>query len=93
MGWYKNGVNTLREHIGALTVRCGADAARHPIVVEMRRRPARIADQEDAIVQAIGVRVGDIGVGAFDSPREIGADEQVEDPINAVGRDAAPFGL
>jgi membrane-associated protease RseP (regulator of RpoE activity) len=33
--------------------------------------------------------VGDIGVGAFDPPRKIGADEQIEDAVDAVGGDAA----
>jgi hypothetical protein len=59
----------------------------------VHRLPASVADQEDAIVQAVGVGVGDIGIGALDSPREVGADEQIEDPVNAVGRDAPPFGF
>ena len=70
-----------------------AHAARQAVVVDVHRLPAAVADQEDAVVQAIGVGVGDIGIGAFDPPREVGADEQVEDPVDAVGRDPPPFGL
>ena len=33
--------------------------------------------------------VRDIGVGALDAASEIGADEQVEDPVDAVRRDPA----
>ena len=33
--------------------------------------------------------VGDIGVGALDPAGEVGADEEVEDPVDAVGGDAA----
>ena len=40
-------------------------------------------------MQAIGVGVGDIGIGAFDPPGEIGANEQIEDPVDAIGRDPA----
>jgi len=49
---------------------------------------AAIADQEDAIVQAVGMGIRHIGIRAFDTAREVGADEQVEDPIDAIGRDA-----
>src|SRR3546814_2914884 len=36
--------------------------------------------------------VGDIGVGTFHPPRQIDADEQVQDPIDAVRRHPTPFG-
>ena len=67
----------------------GADAAGDAVVVDMLGLAAIVADQEDAIVQAIGMVVGDIGVGALHPADEIGADEQVEDPIDAVGGDPA----
>ena len=70
-----------------------ADPAVTAVVVDMRRLPAIVADQEDAVVQAAGMLVGDIGVGAFDPPREVGADEQVEDPVDAVGGDPPPLRL
>ena len=35
---------------------------------------------------AAGMAVGDIGIGAFHSPGKIGAHEQVEDAVDAVGR-------
>ena len=44
-------------------------------------------------MQAIGMVVGDIGVGALDPPGEIGADEQIEDAVDAVRRDPPPFRL
>jgi hypothetical protein len=49
---------------------------------------AAVADQEDAVVKAVGMVVGDIGVGALHPAGEVGADEQVEDPVDAVGGDA-----
>ena len=67
----------------------GADAAGQAVVVDMLGLAAIVADQEDAIVQAIGMVVGDIGVGALDPAGEVGADEQVEDPVDAVGGDPA----
>src|SRR4029453_3763447 len=66
-----------------------ADAAGDVVVVDVRRLPAIVADQEDAVVQAAGMFVGDIGVGAFDPHRQVGRDEQIEDPVHAVGRYAA----
>ena len=70
-----------------------ADSARQAVVVDVHRLAAGVADQEDAIVQAVGMLVGDIGVGTLDPPRQIGADEQVEDPVDAVGRDPAVLRL
>jgi len=64
-----------------------ADAPRNLVVIDMHRLPATVADQEDAVVEAVGMLVGDIGVRTFDPPREIGSDEQIEDPIDAVGGD------
>ena len=48
-----------------------AHAARQAVVVDVHGLPARVADQEDAVVQAIGMLVGDIGVGAFDPAGEV----------------------
>ena len=56
------------------------------VVVDVRGLPAIVADQEDAIVEAARMGVGDIGVGAFDPAGQVGAHEQVEDSIDAVGR-------
>ena len=44
-------------------------------------------------MKTAGMGVGDVGVGAFDPPGEVGTDEQVEDPVDAVGRDPAPLRL
>src|SRR5690242_10264518 len=70
-----------------------ADAFGQTVVVDMDGLPASVADQEDAVVQAFGMLVGDISIGAFDPPGEIGADEEVEDPVHAVCRNAPAFGL
>src|SRR3954468_8349397 len=51
-------------------LRCGADAAGEAVVVEMGCLAAAVADQEDAVVQAVRMVVGDIGVGALDAARE-----------------------
>ena len=66
----------------------GAHTRRQFVVVDMHRAAARVADQEDAVVEAAGVAVRDEGVGAFDAADEVVRDEQVEDAIDAVGRDA-----
>jgi hypothetical protein len=59
----------------------------------MRGLPASIADQEDAIVEAIRMIVRHISVRALDPPSQVGADEQVEDAVNAVRGDTAALGL
>src|SRR3989344_2156340 len=63
-----------------------ANAARQPIIIDMRRVSAGIAHQEYAIVHASRVRIGDIGVDALYPARKIGAHEQVENAIDGVGR-------
>src|SRR3546814_20792190 len=52
---------------------------------------SHVADEEDAIVQAPRMRVGDIGVRAFHAPHEVRGHAQVEDAIDAVRRDAPSF--
>src|SRR3546814_3713711 len=54
----------------------------------MHRGAAAVADQEDAVVQAARVAVRDEGIRALDPAHQIVRDEQVEDPVNAVRRDA-----
>ena len=61
-----------------------------PVIIQMHRMTALVANQEDAIVQAAGMRIGKIGVGAFNPVGQIGAHEQVEYAVNAVGCDAPP---
>jgi hypothetical protein len=57
------------------------------VVVDVSGLAAVVADQEDAIMAAARVRVGDIGVGAFDPAGEVGGNEQVENAVNRIGRD------
>ena len=66
-----------------------ADAAGQLVVVDMLRLAAIVADQENAVVQAVRMVVGDIGIGALDPAGEIRSDEQIEDSIDAVGGDPA----
>src|SRR3546814_17377809 len=47
-----------------------------------------VADQEDTVVEAARMAVRDEGVGAFDAADQIVGNEQVENPIDAVRRDA-----
>src|SRR3546814_10535069 len=54
------------------------------VVIDVRRVTALIADQKNTVVQTFRMGVGDIGVGTFHPPRQIDADEQVKDPIDAV---------
>src|SRR3990167_6831798 len=71
----------------------GADAARNLVIVDMHRGAARIADQEDAVVQAARMAVRDKGVRALDTADQVIRDEQVEDAVNAVRRDALAASL
>src|SRR3546814_8786761 len=64
----------------------GAHPVRQPVVVDMDRVAATVADQENAVVEAARMAVGDKGVGAFDAADQIIGDEQVEDSVNAVRR-------
>ena len=63
------------------------------VVVDVRGLPAIVADQENAIMQAAGMLVGDIRVGAFDPASQVCAYEQVEDSINAIRRNPLPARL
>ena len=60
----------------------GADGAADLFVVDMGGLAAFVADQEDAIVLAPWMGVGEISVGAFHPQREIVRHEQVEDAID-----------
>src|SRR5689334_4034482 len=70
-----------------------ADAGRKSVVVDVDGLAAIVADQEDAVVEALGVLVRDIGILALDPAREVRFNEQVEDSIDAVRSDAPPFRL
>lgn len=61
------------------------------IIIEVHGLPAGVAHQKDAVVQAIWVGIGDIGIGAFDPAREICAHKQIENTVDAVGSDPAPL--
>src|SRR5687767_5514740 len=66
-----------RPHFGkAGMLRGGSDAFGQLVVVDVRRLPAGVADQEDAVVEAARMLVGDIGVGTFHAASKIGAHEQ-----------------
>jgi hypothetical protein len=57
------------------------------VIIDMFCATAGVADQEDAIMAATGVAVGDIGIGTFNPPRKIGFHEQIEDAIDGIGGD------
>src|SRR3546814_19777110 len=54
----------------------------------MDRIAGTVAEQEDTVVEAARMAVRDEGVGAFDAADQIVGNEQVENPIDAVRRDA-----
>lgn len=58
------------------------------VVINMRGSATAVADQENAVVQTAGMRVGEIGVRAFDAARKVGGHEQIEYPVHAVGCNA-----
>ena len=64
-----------------------ANALGQFVVVDMSGLATGVADQEDAVVETAGMLVGDIGIGALDAAGKIGPDEQVQDSIDAIGRD------
>src|SRR5690242_19216494 len=69
-----------------------ADSARQIVVVDVHRLAAAVANEEDAVVEAAGMLVRDIGIRALDAAREVGGHEQVENPVDAVGGDAPALG-
>ena len=76
------------DSVKARRLRRLADISGQAVVIDMRRIAAIVADQEDTVVQASGVRIGEIGVGAFHPAGEVVRHKQVEDAIDAVRRDA-----
>lgn len=72
---------------------CGPNATGYDIIVEMGGLSATVAHQKNAIMEAIGVSIGDIGVGALNPSGEIGGNEQIEDAIDAISSHAATGGL
>lgn len=62
-----------------------ADILRQLVVIDVRSGPTRIADQEDAVVKAARVRIGNIGIGTFNPAGKVGRNEQVENSVHAVG--------
>lgn len=67
------------------TLGSSAQRSGQAIIVEVSRFAANVADQKNAIMAAARMAVGDVSVGTFHPPREIGAHEQIKNPINAVG--------
>ena len=65
-----------------------ADSGGEAVVIDMDSLATIGANQKDAIVHTAGMGVHNIGIGAFDTDREIVHHEQVEDAINAVGRNS-----
>lgn len=63
------------------------------VVVEVSRLAALVAHQKDAVVQAVRMFVGDIGIGALDPADQVRTDEQVEDAVDAVRGDAPVLAL
>jgi hypothetical protein len=77
-----------RADIGeARAMRRSDQRAGQAIVVEMNCLAATIANQKYAVMLATGMAVGDIGIGAFDPARKIGAHEQIQDTVDAIGSD------
>lgn len=64
----------------------GAHIARDGVIIDMRRFLAVAAHQEDAVMMATWMGVGDVGVRAFDTHRDIVRHEQVKDAVDAVWR-------
>lgn len=65
-----------------------SNAIRQFVIVDMRCASARVANQENAIVQTARMLVGDICVDAFNPSSKVGADKQIQNAIDAIGGDA-----
>ena len=62
-----------------------ANRSRSFVIIDMDCFAAFIADQEDAIMFAAGVRIGEIGIGTLHSQSEVVRHEQVKNAIDTVG--------
>ena len=65
------------------------DAGRYLIVIDMGGGSAIITHEEDAIMQAAGVRVRQIGIAALHPGCDMRGDEQVQYAVDGVGSDPA----
>jgi|GEM_PF-6041981 len=75
-----------RPHWSKSLARCyGPHGLPDTVLIEMLNGPAGVADQEDAIVHAARMRVGNVGIAAFDPQRDILSDEQVQNAVDAIG--------
>ncbi len=75
-----------RANIGKTgSTRCANQCASQLVIIDMHRCAADVTDQEDAIMAATGMAVGQKSVGAFDPARKVCAHEQVKYTIDAVG--------
>ena len=66
---------------------------RQRVVINMSGGAATVADQKNAVVQASWVRIGDIGICAFDPAGKVRRHKQVQYAVDAVGRNAFPAPL
>ena len=64
-----------------------ADIGTDGIIIQMCSAAAIIADEEDAIMQATGMFIGNESVGAFHAAYNITGHEEIQDAIDAVGCD------
>lgn len=75
-----------RPHRRKSLSRCyGSHRLSDTVLIEMLNGSAGVANQEDAIVHAARMRIGDVGIAAFDPQRDILSDEQVQDAVDAIG--------
>lgn len=68
--------------------RYGPQTAGKTVIINMDNLAAIITDHEDTIMQAIGMGVGNIGIGAFNATRQIIFYKQIQYAINTVWRGA-----
>ena len=63
-----------------------SDISGQAVIIDMGCRSTIIANQEDAIMQASRVRIGEESIGAFHAGGKVLGNKQIEDAINTVGR-------
>lgn len=76
----KNGPQRLKS-VGACR---GPNVAGNAIVVDMAGFATSVTDEEDAVVAAVRVGAGDIGVTAFNPSRDVAGNEQIKNTIHCV---------
>lgn len=65
----------------------GTHATGDHIIIDMGCRAAGVAHQKNTVMDTAGMRIGNIGIGAFNAQGDIVRDEKIKDAVYAVRGD------